>query len=440
EYVPGTSAQPDELLGIAEAVARAGHGIFQMAAEHWRRPDSEWQWMRDVAGKTGVRFSINLNQPADEPELWRETLSLMEAAQRDGMNIEAQVAGRSIGLIMCLQGTVNPLMMHSAYNEVAALPFAVWSSPMLRRHLEDAMTGSGDGFSDTEQFIGLGAGAGNVLTHEALRAGALGFSTSRTALHKSKNGEYVPGTSAQPDELLGIADAVARAGHGIFQMAAEHWRRPDSEWQWMRDVAGKTGVRFSINLNQPADEPELWRETLSLMEAAQREGMNIEAQVAGRSIGLIMCLQGTVNPLMMHSAYNEVAALPFGARVAALREAERYARLLVERPAHRFYEQFVGDNFHIMFPITGGNINYEPTFEESIAGIAQRTGASPHAIMIDQLLSNYGQGMIYRPFLNYAYGDLSMTHELLQHPLTRNGLSDAGAHCGVICDGGMGMM
>lgn len=173
------------------------------------------------------------------------------------------------------------------------------------------------------------------------------------------------------------------------------------------------------------------------MEAAQRDGMNIEAQVAGRSIGLIMCLQGTVNPLMMHSAYNEVAALPFGARVAALREAERYARLLVERPAHRFYEQFVGDNFHIMFPITGGNINYEPTFDESIAGIAQRTGASPHAIMIDQLLSNDGQGMIYRPFLNYAYGDLSMTHELLQHPLTRNGLSDAGAHCGVICDGGM---
>ncbi|MFM8969386.1 MAG: N-acyl-D-amino-acid deacylase family protein [Actinomycetota bacterium] len=275
------------------------------------------------------------------------------------------------------------------------------------------------------------------ITHEALRAGALGFSTSRTALHKSKNGEYVPGTSAQPDELLGIADAVARAGHGIFQMAAEHWRRPDSEWQWMRDVAGKTGVRFSINLNQPADEPELWRETLSLMEAAQRDGMNIEAQVAGRSIGLIMCLQGTVNPLMMHSAYNEVAARPVGARLAALREAARDARLLVERPAHRFYEQFVGDNVHIMFPIIGGNINYEPTFDESIAGIAQRSGASPHAIMIDQLLSNDGQGMIYRPFLNYAYGDLSMTHELLQHPLTRNGLSDAGAHCGVICDGGM---
>lgn len=276
-----------------------------------------------------------------------------------------------------------------------------------------------------------------TLTRQALQAGALGFSTSRTALHKSKSGEYVPGTSAQPDELLGIAEAIRDAGHGIFQMAAEHWRRPDSEWQWLRDVASRTGVRFSINLNQPGDEPELWRETLDHLEEAARNGMNIEAQVAGRSIGLLMCLQGTVNPLMMHTAYNEVASLPLAERVVALSEPSRYARLLAERPNHRFYEQFVGENFHVMFPVDGSDINYEPTHAESIAGIAAATGASPYAIMIDQLLSNGGNGLIYRPFLNYAYGDLSMTHELLQHPLTRNGLSDAGAHCGVICDGGM---
>ena len=221
------------------------------------------------------------------------------------------------------------------------------------------------------------------LTLQALRAGALGFSTSRTALHKSKNGEYVPGTSAQPDELLGIAEAIRDAGHGIFQMAAEHWRRPESEWQWLRDVASRTGVRFSINLNQPADEPELWRETLAHLEDAARNGMNIEAQVAGRSIGLLMCLQGTVNPLMMHAAYNEVASLPLAERVVALSEPSRYARLLAERPNHRFYEQFVGENFHIMFPVDSSDINYEPTPAESIAGLAAATGASPYAIMIE---------------------------------------------------------
>ncbi len=275
------------------------------------------------------------------------------------------------------------------------------------------------------------------LTLQALQAGALGFSTSRTALHKSKNGEYVPGTSAQPDELFGIADAIRRAGHGIFQMAAEHWRRPESEWQWLRDVAARTGVRFSLNLNQPAEEPDLWRETLTHLETASRNGMNIEAQVAGRSIGLLMCLQGSVNPLMMHAAYNEVASLPLAERIKALREPTRYERLVNERPQHRFYEQFVGNNFHVMFPVSDANINYEPTHDESIAGIAAASGKSVYAIMVDQLLSSNGNGLIYRPFLNYAYGDLSMTHELLQHPLTRNGLSDAGAHCGVICDGGM---
>ena len=275
------------------------------------------------------------------------------------------------------------------------------------------------------------------LTEQALRAGALGFSTSRTSLHKSKSGEFVPGTSAQPDELYGIADGIRRAGHGIFQMAAEHWRVPGDEWGWMRELTRRTGVKMSINLNQPADDAELWRETLTLIEESAKLGERIEAQVAGRSIGLIMFLQGTVHPLMMHQAYTEVANLPIAQRAVALAEPARRARLIEEQPTHRFFKQFVGDNFHTMFPITSATIDYEPTREQSVAGIAARTGKKPFDVIIDHLLSSGGTGMIYRPFLNYAYGDLSMTHELLQHPNTRNGLSDAGAHCGVICDGGM---
>ena len=275
------------------------------------------------------------------------------------------------------------------------------------------------------------------LTEQALCAGALGFSTSRTSLHKSKNGEYVPGTSAQPDELYGIAEGIRRAGHGIFQMAAEHWRVPGDEWGWMRELTRRTGVKMSINLNQPADDAELWRETLALIEESARLGEKIEAQVAGRSIGLIMFLQGTVHPLMMHNAYTEVANLPIAQRAIALAEPARRERLSQEQPTHRFFQQFVGDNFHTMFPITSATIDYEPTREQSVAGIASRTGRLPFEVIIDHLLSGGGTGMIYRPFLNYAYGDLSMTHKLLQHPNTRNGLSDAGAHCGVICDGGM---
>ena len=276
-----------------------------------------------------------------------------------------------------------------------------------------------------------------MLTEQALLAGALGFSTSRTSLHKSKNGEFVPGTSAKPDELYGIAEAIRRAGHGIFQMAAEHWRVPGAEWQWMRELTRRTGVKMSINLNQPADDPELWRETLELIEESAKLGEQIEAQVAGRSIGLVMFLQGTIHPLIMHNAYREVAHLPIAQRAAALGEPQRKQQILDEQPAHKFFHQFVGDNFQTMFPITSATIDYEPTFEQSVAGISARTGVKPFEVVVDHLLANGGTGMIYRPFLNYAYGDLSMTHELLQHPNTRNGLSDAGAHCGVICDGGM---
>jgi N-acyl-D-aspartate/D-glutamate deacylase len=276
-----------------------------------------------------------------------------------------------------------------------------------------------------------------LLTEQALRAGALGFSTSRTSLHKSKSGEFVPGTSAQPDELFGIAEAIRRAGHGIFQMAAEHWRVPGAEWQWMRELTRRTGVRMSINLNQPADDAELWRETLALIEESAKLGEKIEAQIAGRSIGLIMFLQGTIHPLIMHTAYREVASLPIAQRAAALSEPQRRQRLLDETPTHKFFHQFVGENFHQMFPITSAAIDYEPTREQSVAGIAAKTGKKPFEVIIDHLLADGGTGMIYRPFLNYAYGDLSMTYDLLQHPNTRNGLSDAGAHCGVICDGGM---
>jgi N-acyl-D-aspartate/D-glutamate deacylase len=169
------------------------------------------------------------------------------------------------------------------------------------------------------------------LTEQALRAGALGFSTSRTSLHKSKSGEFVPGTSAQPDELYGIADGIRRAGHGIFQMAAEHWRVPGDEWGWMRELTRRTGVKMSINLNQPADDAELWRETLTLIEESAKLGEKIEAQVAGRSIGLIMFLQGTVHPLMMHNAYLEVANLPIAQRAAALADPARRARLIQEQ-------------------------------------------------------------------------------------------------------------
>ena len=275
------------------------------------------------------------------------------------------------------------------------------------------------------------------LTEEALRAGALGFSTSRTPLHRSKSGELVPGTSAAPDELYGIADAMKRVGHGIFQFSPEHTRVPIEEWPWMQELARRSGATVSVNFNQLDDGSEVWRKTLALLTTAHETGETIVAQTAGRSIGILMCLEGSVHPLLAHPAYHEVMHLPFAERVAALSDPVRRQRFIDEVPHDGFYEGLVTKALKRMYPVTSGNIDYEPHPSQSIGEQSKATGAPAMKLIVDHMLSNGGKGMIYSPFFNYMYGDLSMTYELMQHPQTRNGLSDAGAHCGAICDGGM---
>jgi N-acyl-D-aspartate/D-glutamate deacylase len=276
------------------------------------------------------------------------------------------------------------------------------------------------------------------LTYEALRAGAFGFSTSRTPLHRSRDGELVPGTHADERELLGIADAIRRAGHGVFQFAPEHAKVPVDEWPWMRRLAALTGQPVCVNVNQPNDAPDVWRDVLALLEQAHDDGLPLYAQVAGRTIGILYCLHGSLHPLLFHPAYGEVGHLPMGERLQALAEPERRRRIIEEVPDDGgLFAKVVLDHLDGMWPVADGDIDYEPAADDSIAAQAARVGAPPMQLVLDQLTSNDGHGMIYSPFFNYAYGDLSMTYEATLHAYTRMGLSDAGAHCGAICDGGM---
>jgi N-acyl-D-aspartate/D-glutamate deacylase len=276
------------------------------------------------------------------------------------------------------------------------------------------------------------------LVREALAAGAFGFSTSRTPIHRSKDGELVPGTTAGADELLGIGAAIRAEGHGVFQFAPDHALVPVQEWPWMRALAALTGQPVSVNLNQPDSAPEVWREVLHLLEQAHRDQLPIYAQVAGRTIGILYCLHGSVHPLLFHPAYAEVAALPMPQRLAALAEPERRRRIIEDVPADGgLFERAVLASLHRTWLVDDGDIDYEPHPDQSVAAMAARTGVPAMQLVLDQLTSLDGNGMLYAPFFNYAYGDLTMTYEATMHPFTRMGLSDAGAHCGAICDGGM---
>ncbi len=276
------------------------------------------------------------------------------------------------------------------------------------------------------------------LVEEALLAGAFGFTTSRTPIHKAKDGELVPGTTADEHELLGIAAAIARVGRGVFGFAPDHALVPVQEWPWMRKVAALTGQPICVNLNQSDKAPEVWREVLRLLDEAHADGLPIIAQVAGRSIGILYCLQGSVHPLLFHPAYQEIAALPLAEQLAALAEPERRRRIIHDIPDDGgFFQSAVLNGLGRIWLVDGDDIDYEPAADTSVAAEAARRGVPAMQLVLDQLTADHGNGMLYAPFFNYSYGDLSFTEAVTRHPHTRMGLSDGGAHCGAICDGGM---
>jgi N-acyl-D-amino-acid deacylase len=279
------------------------------------------------------------------------------------------------------------------------------------------------------------------LVADGLRAGALGFSTSRTPLHKSKSGELVPGTMVESDELFAIAAAMQDVGHGVFQFAPEHAILPEREWPWMRELASRYGRTVSVNFSQFDQAPDLWREVLVLLDEAIDDDIPIVAQVHGRTVGLLMCLEGSYHPLMFHPAYAEIGGLPLAERCAALRSGPIRERLVNEIPDDNgFFEKVVLGTMWKTWAVAGrdagGDIDYEPHPDDSLGAVAQRSGVSPIELAIDQLVGADGHGMLYSPFFNYSYGDLSFNYEAHMHPGTRMGLADAGAHVRVICDGG----
>jgi len=274
------------------------------------------------------------------------------------------------------------------------------------------------------------------LVQEALEVGALGFSTSRTPLHKSVDGELVPGTFATDDELLAIADAIRQVGHGVFQTATHHADVPES-FAWMRAVAEVTKQPVVFNLNQPDYAPDLWREDLRLLDKAQAEGLNVLAQVSGRPVGILESWSATVNPFMLCPTWGLIGQLPEAERLVELRRDDVRTALTTEVPA--VWSDFMNSvtrTWDKLYPFAG-EADYEPDPSATCAALAVSDPRTPAEIAYDHLMTENGRGLLYFPLFNYSNHNLDHLWELHQHPHTRMGLADAGAHCGTIADGGM---
>jgi N-acyl-D-aspartate/D-glutamate deacylase len=272
-----------------------------------------------------------------------------------------------------------------------------------------------------------------ALVSEALEAGALGFSSSRTRNHRTRDGALTPSLSAGADELLAIAGGLGRAGAGVLEFVSD-FRDVEAEFALLRSLCQHSGRPLSVSLTQVDTWPEQWRRLLELIEQANAEGLRITGQVAARPIGLLLGLEGTLHPFVMRPSYRALAGLALAERVAAMRRPEVRRAILEERPEGRGMFGFAGASYDRLFCL-GDPPDYEPPPEASVAAQAARLGRDPQELAYDLLLEDEGRALLYYPALNYSDGHLEAAREMLLHPCTVPGLGDAGAHCGVICDG-----
>jgi N-acyl-D-aspartate/D-glutamate deacylase len=278
------------------------------------------------------------------------------------------------------------------------------------------------------------------LAQRAVEAGALGFTTSRTLNHRSRDGQPTPTLTAGEDELLGIAQGLARAndgaGAGVLQFVSD-FGDPEGEFSMLRRIVERSARPLSFSLAQHARAPEQYKRLLGFLSEAAGRGLPMKAQVCGRPIGVLFGLELTLNPFSRHPSYRAIAHLPLARRIEHLRDPEFRARLLAETTTDQGgLLSRMPRNWSTIVPMADVP-DYEPADDLTIAALATRRGVSAEEVALDHMLTKGGRGMLYLPFLNYAEGSLAACHAMMTHPDAVPGLSDGGAHVGTICDGSL---
>ncbi len=263
---------------------------------------------------------------------------------------------------------------------------------------------------------------------QAIEAGAVGFSTSRSKNHKASDGRITPSYSASEAELLGIAEAIGRTGKGVFELNVENWD-VDAELALMRRMCEVSGRPLSAALLQRPGQPaDNYRRVLEGLSKAAADGLDMWAQVAPRPTGLLMSLRGRVNPLAASPTYQELARQGVDGLPARLADPEIRTRILTELDAAG--EANVLTRMRVSFELENPK-RYDLSLESTLAARAKAAGVSVNELAYDVLAA---ERFIYVPVSNYGEGNLHAVHEMLVHERTVPGLSDGGAHCTMVAD------
>jgi N-acyl-D-aspartate/D-glutamate deacylase len=269
------------------------------------------------------------------------------------------------------------------------------------------------------------------LLEQALNAGALGFSTSRTVKHKARDGRLTPSLSASESELFGLAAAMKRAGRGVIEVNSDFG---PGEFEILRAAAEVSGRPLSVLLLQVSNAPELWRDTRAKIHAAHEAGLAVNGQVGCRPIGVTWGLETSTNPFTTHPAWRALRDLAPAQRYDRLvRDADLRRYLVEERPEDDFTRMV--DAALPMTYVVDDNYDYEPDPAiHSVAARALARGISPWAFALEAMMDNGGKRLLSHTFENYFEGSLEVIREMLTDEATIMGLGDGGAHVCTICD------
>jgi N-acyl-D-aspartate/D-glutamate deacylase len=273
-----------------------------------------------------------------------------------------------------------------------------------------------------------------ALLCEAVRAGALGFATSRTLLHRSSDGKSIPTLKASEDELGALASVLRDCGSGILQIVSDIGD-PGTFFGMLRRLSERSGRPISFSMGTGNAPPFSWPDLLKWVAEANDAGLPMHPQVLPRAVGLLLGHDMTLNPFYMTAGYRALTHLPLAERIVELRRPDVRARILADTSAtdakHALGAMVRG--FDTMF-LLGDPPNYEQPPEASVAGMAAARGMSPEALAYDLMLQHDGHNMLYLAMANFAGGNLDAAFTMLKHRDVIPGLGDGGAHCGTICD------
>ena len=291
------------------------------------------------------------------------------------------------------------------------------------------------------------------IVEKAINAGALGFSTSRTILHRDVHGVYVPGTEASSEEMKELAFAVDRAGEGTLEIVSD-WLDQEIEMSWMKEYVEKSDCGLTV-LQTNGDSVK----TILYCEEQFLKGKNVRPQFPGRNVGLMFGLESSLHPFIGHPSYKDISHLPLNERLSIMRDPAFKQKILNESPSFREdlqkaakeqksnktkeeikAEAEIGkkliSNYETQF-ILSDPPNYEPTREDSIAYLAEQRNQSEEEVIYDELIKDDGKSLIYACFTPYENHKLKFVESFYKLKSSVAGGSDGGAHCGLICDASM---